>query len=659
MKRLSTLALGLILCSAWAPAVFAQVRTSEGPVLVGRITYVDGQLLRYVYDERDWVATVKDAPFGLDDAVYSSDTGKAEFKLPNGMWVRSGSDTQIQLIALREDVSEIDVASGTVRLYNKSQKAVVKATTPYGYVLARPGCALDLYVGDESTEVISLNGAVDFVLGEEESRYVVEAGGASIISDGRLAIEGDGQVDAGWDEWNLKREELWTQRVQIKGESVDYLPFELRDDAYDLDQSGKWEQVRYDGRLRTLWRPTAVPSGWQPFTNGRWTVWYKDNVWIPEESFGYVTHHYGNWVLANSNWYWAPPVTVTTGSTGRCAHWYPGRVSWIHSDADVGWVPLAPDEIYYSHNYWGPASSIVKAKRGGGSTGTVRLAYSGYAVVVPRGSLYSVDSYSGVRVANISRTTIVKNYRVEPVISDRVIPNYNAIRNRYIYSVNLAILAAKPHEAVVARIDRNRINSVRVRRAISGQAVQLHTARIGRGELISGPQAAQRIQKPRITARIVPENMVHRPGSEVHFIQRSLKVQEKRPQLWPGFQKPGAHSGGERVPGAVSGGSAGAAERVHRGKSTGAGKGERQLRKQRKGRRDHGGQGLKTSGRKSMRRQGPQGAPQIQSPRPEKLRHGAAGQIRRPETEMRRSAPELNARRTYEAIARTHPKVRE
>ena len=522
MKKLSRLALGLILCSVWAPAVFAQARTSEGPVIVGRITYIDGQLLRYVYDERDWVATVKDAPFGLDDAVYSSDTGRAEFKLPDGVWVRTGSDTQIQLIALREDVSEIDVASGTVRFYNKSQKAVIKATTPYGYVLAKPGCAFDLYVGDESAEVISLDGAVDFVLGEEDSRYVVEAGGASIISDGRLAIQGDGQVDAGWDEWNLKREELWAQRVQVKGESVDYLPMELRDDAWDLDQSGTWEQVRYEGGNRRLWRPTGVPSGWQPFTNGRWTVWYKDNVWIPEEPFGYVTHHYGNWVLVNSRWYWAPPGTITAGSAGRYPFWYPGRVSWIHSNSEVGWVTLAPGETYYSHHYWGPASSAVKARRIECGTGTIRLAYAGNAVVVPGSSLYSVDSYSAIRVTNINRTTIVRDYRAEPVISDRVIPNYSTNRGRFIYRVNLATLAAKPHEAVVARIDRNRTNAVSVRRAISGQAVQRSTARIGRGELLSGPQAAQRIQKPRITVRLVPENMVHRPGSEVHFIQRSL-----------------------------------------------------------------------------------------------------------------------------------------
>ena len=177
MKRLSTLALGLVLCAVWAPAVSAQAGTSGGPELVGRITYIDGQLLRYIFDEQDWVATVKDAPFGLEDAVYSSDTGKAEFKLPNGVWVRTGSDTQIQLIALREDVTEIDVASGTVRFYNKSQKTVIKVTTPFGYVLAQPDTAFDLYVGDDSAEVISLEGAVDFVLGDGAARYAVQAGG--------------------------------------------------------------------------------------------------------------------------------------------------------------------------------------------------------------------------------------------------------------------------------------------------------------------------------------------------------------------------------------------------------------------------------------------------------------------------------------------------
>ena len=416
--------------------------------------------------------------------------------------MRTGGDTQIQLIALREDVTEIDVASGTVRFYNKSEKAVIKATTPFGYVLAQPGTAFDLYVGDDSAEVISLDGAVDFVLGDREARYAVQAGGASIISDGRLAVEGDGQVDADWDEWNLKREELWTQRVQVKGESIDYLPAALRDDAYDLDRNGRWEKVYYEGRYRRLWRPTRVAAGWQPFTGGRWTVWYGDNVWIPEEPFGYVTHHYGNWVFVNSAWYWAPPVKVKVGYLGDRVCWYPGRVSWVHSEAYVGWVPLAPTEIYYSNNYWGRASRFagVREKGGGMGIGVGRLTYADYAVVVPRGSLYSVNSYTGVRVANINRTTIIRNYRASPVISDRVIPDYNSIRDRYVYNMNLAHLAAKPHQAVVERINRNRMIAPKVRRAISAGTVRQNAARIGRGQPIRGPQAAQRVQKLRSRA---------------------------------------------------------------------------------------------------------------------------------------------------------------
>jgi hypothetical protein len=172
--------------------------------------------------------------------------------------------------------------------------------------------------------------------------------------------------------------------------------------------------------------------------------------------------------------------------------------------------------------------------------GVGRLAYAGHAVVVPRGSLYSVNSYTGVRVANIDRTTIINSYRAAPVISDRVVPNYRSIRYRYVYNVNLAHLSAKPHQAVVDRINRNRMVAPKGRRAISVVAVQRNLARIGRGEPIRGPQAAQRVRKLMITSRIVPENMVHRPRSEVEFVRRALKAQGKRPQRRPGLYGPGA-----------------------------------------------------------------------------------------------------------------------
>jgi len=63
-----------------ASSGLAQVRTGESAegVMVGRIAHIDGQLLRYVPEAKDWVATVKDVPFGLNDSLYSEANAKAE-----------------------------------------------------------------------------------------------------------------------------------------------------------------------------------------------------------------------------------------------------------------------------------------------------------------------------------------------------------------------------------------------------------------------------------------------------------------------------------------------------------------------------------------------------------------------------------------------------
>ena len=49
-------------------ALLAQGQNNS--ILVGRIAYVEGQLLRYVPEEKEWVATVKDVPFGLEEALF-------------------------------------------------------------------------------------------------------------------------------------------------------------------------------------------------------------------------------------------------------------------------------------------------------------------------------------------------------------------------------------------------------------------------------------------------------------------------------------------------------------------------------------------------------------------------------------------------------------
>jgi len=70
----------------------------EGTVLVGRISFMEGQVLCYVPEEEDWVAAVEDAPFVVDDVLYASSDGRAEMIMPNNTWIRVDSDTQLQLL---------------------------------------------------------------------------------------------------------------------------------------------------------------------------------------------------------------------------------------------------------------------------------------------------------------------------------------------------------------------------------------------------------------------------------------------------------------------------------------------------------------------------------------------------------------------------------
>ena len=73
-------------------SVPVEAEDNEEEIFVGRIAHVEGKLLRYIDEEKDWVMTVKDSPFGLEDALYSGEDVKAEFIMPNRTWLRIGQN---------------------------------------------------------------------------------------------------------------------------------------------------------------------------------------------------------------------------------------------------------------------------------------------------------------------------------------------------------------------------------------------------------------------------------------------------------------------------------------------------------------------------------------------------------------------------------------
>jgi hypothetical protein len=496
---------------------------AQEAILVGHITLVDGQLLRYVPDERDWVAIIKDAPFGLDDALYSDENTRAEIIMPNRTWLRIGPNTQIQLLTLTSDLTEIDVASGVTRLYNNSSDAMIKATTPFGYAVAEPGSCFDMYVGDESAEVIALDGSVHFVA-TDTTKYEIVPGAPSVIADANQVGAGDASVDADWDDWNGERDSVWETRMEARRDSGKYLPPELQDESYELEENGAWEKVVDEGEERYLWRPTRI-GPWAPFTAGRWTDYYGDQCWVPAESFGYVTHHYGHWVYIRNGWYWAPPVTAR-GGLGRGPrvllglNWYPGRVAWIGTGVDVGWIPLAPNEPYYTHHHWGPAVSVVGTTAGVGLS-LASLAYINHAVVVPQTSFYSVNNYTRVRITDINKTTIINNYQTAPVVNNTILKDYSKLLDRHHFT-NVSV-ANKPHQSVWARIEHNQgiVNQ-------QAKPTNAHTLKqtLNQSKPAVLPTQAK-LAHPTVSSKIVPAVQVNKPVTEIQFSPGEMKRKTK------------------------------------------------------------------------------------------------------------------------------------
>jgi hypothetical protein len=527
MKKASSrpwLAIILFFLLAMARPVCAESAPDASEhVLVGRVSHVEGQLLRYVPETDDWVAVLADAPFGLDDALYSSERGKAEFIIPNGTAIKIDGATQIQMVVLNADLTHVDVASGIARLSNRNEGGIVKATTPFGYIVGGVGTEFDLLVGDQAVEVIAIQGMVDFVLEEDKTRYEVTAGSESIVSDGFKVTSGDSAVDADWHAWNEDRGRIWEERLAAGAESADRLPEGLRDDAYVLEENGRWESVSYRGETQPLWRPTNVAPDWEPFTAGRWTVYHGDNTWMPDEPFGYVTHHYGNWVYVDDRraWYWAPPAAravVATPVLNIGFSWYPGRVSWIHSGAFFGWIPLAPYERYYAHRHWGPRTRVVR------DVTRVHIRINRFkhvnrAVIIKRTDFYRVNDYRTVRISNVNRATIIKRYRAAPFINNRVFPNYSRIRERHNFR-NVEV-SRIPHRVVRERIERNRKMALWAgRERAVGVERELRRIKEGRLERDAG------IERPRASNRLVERGRAKIPRERARFEERTLKQRE-------------------------------------------------------------------------------------------------------------------------------------
>ncbi len=293
---------------------------------------------------RAWEQAGVNTPIGVGDRLWLPEGARAEIQIMGGVYVRAEGDSSLDVLRSSADSVQFYTEGGHIYANNRHGGVnVVQIDTPLTSVRAYDGSAFLLDADDKATVVQVIKG--DVYAENMQGQTRVAAGNALTINeDGSAEIAPIGEPDD-WDRWNMERDKT----VSAWGESTRYLPDGLQEYSSDFDNHGVWS---YDNGYGYVWFPT-VAAGWAPYRAGMWQWSAGNYVWVSTEPWGWAPYHYGRWLfITGRGWCWVPPGP-------NDVFWGPGYVGWVRTGALIGWVPLAPGEIYYGYCKCGPYSANI------------------------------------------------------------------------------------------------------------------------------------------------------------------------------------------------------------------------------------------------------------------------------------------------------------
>jgi hypothetical protein len=241
----------------------------------------------------------------------------------------------------------VELAEGTMTFrVLRDSNAQVEISTPTASLRPKRQGTYRITVRDDfSTEITVRSGESDVFVGQD---YSPLRSGQTLIVRGDPANPERNFVSFlprdDWDSWNESRD-----RDLERSDSYKYVSRDIYG-ADDLYGHGRWI---HDPPYGWVWAP-RVAANWAPYRDGRWyhTAHYGW-TWVSADPWGWAPYHYGRWYHApRHGWVWYP------GAIGPRHYWRPALVSFIgwgvnigsvnlsFGFGNVGWVPLAPYEVY-------------------------------------------------------------------------------------------------------------------------------------------------------------------------------------------------------------------------------------------------------------------------------------------------------------------------
>jgi hypothetical protein len=340
--------------------------TDAGPALgVARISLINGDVTTKRGDSGDWVSAQVNEPVVEGDFIETAPGSRIELQLDYSNVIRLDGAASVEITELGNKVFRVRLLEGRLTYSElKGGEADIDIETPLAAVRPRERGRYEVEVRGGETIVQVRRGRTE----------IASVNGLETLGNGRMAVirdQGPGagpeilteraQASDAWDDWNRSRDNRLEDVTAYRYVSQDIVG------AADLDDHGDWQYVSGYGHC---WYPRGVGVGWAPYRSGRW-MWadYYGWNWVGYEPWGWAPYHYGRWFhTPGLGWGWWPgyrhhrhfyqPALVSFFGWGGGRGFSVGvGIGFGH----VGWVPLAPGELYrpwYGRGFYGGRNRV-------------------------------------------------------------------------------------------------------------------------------------------------------------------------------------------------------------------------------------------------------------------------------------------------------------
>ena len=325
---------------------------ADPPGRVGRLADLQGGVSWFDHERGQWSEAERNRPLTGGDRLSTGPQGRAELRIGSTV-LRLGSGTELEVLRLDDDRLRFQLHSGSLGLRVRSREVAGEIDIVTAEALLQPLRSGHYRIDriDDTTHAGSWRGELRV---DDANGFVISAGQRS-----ELWREGPSrELRQAWNSLPDDSLAQWAVREDQRDErsaASRYVSPEMTG-AEELDRSGRWDRHPDYG---AIWYPLEVRAGWAPYRYGRW-AWVQPWgwTWVDEAAWGFAQFHYGRWLHWGGHWGWVPGVYVPRPVFAPALVAWVGGAHWGVSvnigGPTVGWLPLAPREVFVPHYHHTP-----------------------------------------------------------------------------------------------------------------------------------------------------------------------------------------------------------------------------------------------------------------------------------------------------------------